>query len=261
MSIAIKTKAKAKDNPFKVEILPITPDQFTFLKEYRSDHWIKEYVHRWMDYNGVEVFMKFRRKHNRTKIEVAYHQHLVDEMKPYFGLTRMGTRVVEDPKEGIGVMQIWAKNNLGTMKQPQNLEKWVCEKKLLEVLRICFFDGIIGGLDRHGNNVIVTKDVELLTIDDEDVFYSRGDKKGDIRVWIKFEQQIKRMVYGAHMKNPTYFPRYVDWFLKNGAPTILQIGDCDVMRGNETYKFYEVLENNVRDAKDIANETIRQLIL
>lgn len=245
----------------KYEIIPITPDKFTFLKEYRSDAWIKEYVHRWMMWGDIEVFMKFRRKHNRTKLEVAHHQHIVDLMKPYFGLTPMKTWLVECPKDGVGVAQTWLQGNLGTMKQPQNMEKWVCDKKLLEVLRICFFDGIIGGLDRHGNNVIVTKDIELVTIDDEDVFYPRGDKKGDIRVWIKFEQSIKRMVYMAHMKYPTYFDEYVDWFLKNGAQKCLELADCDVMRNNETYKFYEVLENNIRDAKYVQQETIRQLLL
>ncbi|HEY0819791.1 MAG TPA: hypothetical protein VGD46_13490 [Rhizobacter sp.] len=235
-----------------VDILPVD-DSFTIVKEKRGIHVVKQYLHRWVDWHGERHFQKFRRKHNRTYIEVAHHQHLVDQMKPLFGLQKIGTHVVYDDKEGYGVMQRWHPV-IATVKMRPYMDQWLSEQTKLELFKICVFDGVIGGLDRHGNNVIVLKDGSLLTIDDEDVFYDK------LRVWVKFDRDIKRMVYAAAQRQPHYVAAYRE-HLKKKAALILAVADHPVMHANEQYPFYSILQGNLGRIDEIVDETLRQMLL
>ena len=230
-----------------------TSEGFTITNERRGIYAVKKYLHRWATYQGEDVFLKFRKKHNRTYKEVCHHQHLVDEMKPLFGLKKIGTRVVYDEVETWGVMQKWWPV-IGTVKQREFMPQWVSEAAWAEVLKICIFDGVIGGLDRHGNNVLVLQDKSLLTIDDEDVFYDK------LRVWVKFDKDIKTKVYLNYLKHQDYFAKYVQ-VLRRATPRILEVADHPVMHDNEQYPFYKILRTNLDNIEDIAQETIRQLLL
>lgn len=235
-----------------VAIMPVD-GRFTVVKEKRGIHVVKQYLHRWVDWDGERYFQKFRRKHNRTYIEVAHHQHLADLMKPLFGLKPIGTHVVLDEVEGYGVMQRWHPV-IGTVKMRLYHDRWLCEQAKLELFKICVFDGVIGGLDRHGNNVIVLKDGSLLTIDDEDVFYDK------LRVWVKFDRDIKRMVYQAAIRQPHYVQAYRA-HLKSKADAILAVADHPVMHANTQYPFYQILQGNLARIDEIVDETLRQMLL
>ncbi len=237
----------------EMPILKLNKDELKNVKEKRSVWAVKKYLHRWGNYNGEEVFIKFRGKHNRTYKEVAFHQYIVDELKVLFELNKMGTKIVYDDIEGYGIMQKWWKN-LGTIKDRNVMPIWICDKNLIEMMKICIFDGLIGGLDRHGNNVLVLEDNSLLTIDDEDVFYDK------LRVWIKFDKDIKRTVYLHWLARREFFAGYIER-LKQNTKKMLEFADCEVMRGNEQYKFYEIFENNLSRIDEIYKETVRQLLL
>lgn len=225
----------------------------------RGIHPVKQYLHRRGILDGESVFIKYRRKHNRTYKEVAYHQYIVDEIKTFFELQKMRTRIINDPVEGYGIIQIWYKV-IGTVKQREFMNEWLSDENLKELVKITIFDGAIGGLDRHGNNVIVLPDKTLLTIDDEDVFYGNLDNHGKQRVWVKFDKDIKRMMYMVYLRNKQWFDDYVDRVQARSAD-ILKIADCDVMKTNEQYPFYSILENNLKNLKSIYQETIRQFLL
>lgn len=235
------------------EITKTNTEDFKTLREKRGIWAVKHYLHRWYEYKGEEHFAKYRKKHNRTFIEVATHQHLVDQIKPFFGLQQIGTKILFDEIEGYGVMQKWWPV-IGTVKQREFMAQWVSTENLLELFKICLFDGVIGGLDRHGNNVLVLPDKTLLTIDDEDVFY------GKLRIWIKFDKDIKRMTYFAWLRNQKKIEEVVE-SIKSNKEKILEIADCPVMRDNEEFKFYDVLKNNLDNIDFIYSETIRQLLL
>lgn len=239
-----------------MKIKPVEVDgKFKLLRERRGEWAVKQYVHQWYTYQGEEVFIKFRHKHNRTKEEVATHQHIVDELKPLFLLRQIGTKVVHHKVEGIGVMQKWWPNR-GTVKMRPMFQYWVDERGLFELLKICLFDGIIGSLDRHGNNVLVLMDRGLLTIDDEDVFYPL---MGMWRTWVKFDKDLKRMAYMCYLRNQLLYEKYVEK-VRLHAEEILKVADCPVMKTNPQYEFYRVLTGNLKGLSGIAQITVRQLL-
>lgn len=171
----------------KINNINLKNEDILFTK--RSDWVVKQYLHVHINRDGERYFLKFRKKHNRSYIEVATHQYFADTVKSLFDLKKVGVEVVYDSIEGFAIKQKWH-NNIGTVKSLNNSKNttWATSTNLIELIKICFFDGLIGSLDRHGNNVLVLNDMSLLAIDDEDLFYYEQPH------WIKFDKNIRRLL-------------------------------------------------------------------
>jgi len=233
------------------DILRVDRKDFINLRERRGKYVVKQYLHRWGIYDGESVFVKFRKKHNRSFEEVCAHQFIVDEIKVFFELKKMGTRIVFDKTEGYGIMLKWHKN-LGTVKQRELMPQWVSDENLFELLKIVFYDVIIGSLDRHGNNVIVLMDLSLLTIDDEDVFYDSP------RTLVKFDNDIRKMMYVEYLRSRKEIFKYIDEVLKN-SDKILSIVDKDIMKV-EGRNFYSIIEKNLKNAHALFDKVVLDLL-
>ncbi len=239
------------------------------LRERRGEWAVKQYVHWRGTYQGDDVFIKFRHKHNRTREEVAYHQWC-DEIKQYFELNKMSTCVVYNSKEGYGIMQQWWPT-YGRLREPPVRPYYAKPENMIELLKISFFDAMIGSLDRHGNNVLCVRgegcglnfklpttdesvfyqgpgwnapkslDRTLLTIDDEDVFY---DKQRPI---VRFDATIKRGMVLMLARNKNEMDAYRQRVLAQ-AESILLLADFELMhRGG----YYHTLENNLKHSEDL----------
>jgi len=165
----------------------------------------------------------------------------------------MNTQIVFSEIEGYGIMLDWHET-IGTVKMREIMGEWLNPTNLNELFKMCIFDGVIGGLDRHGNNVIVKTDKTLLTIDDEDVFYDK------LRVWIKFDKDIKRMIYFNYIKNKEYFDEYIKRLSAN-KEKILEVANLPIMKTNPTYPYFDILKRNLDGLNAIYTDTIRQLLL
>ncbi len=220
--------------------IPLERGMIQNLTERRGEFAVKQYVHWRGCYDRVDVFIKFRKKHNRSYEEVAYHQWLVDEIKPIFEIQQMGTRVVQSQVEGYGIMQRWHMN-YGTLRQPEMRPYYASAANLVELLKIAFFDAIIGSLDRHGNNVIVLMDRTLLTIDDEDVFYFTP------RQIVKFDRKIRRGMEQMYLQSAELMANYRQRVVAR-SQEILALADFPLMRLG---RYLDVLECNLEDSEGL----------
>lgn len=241
-------------------------DAYVLKREQRCDHHCKRYVHRWYLWKDHTVFVKFRDKGlNRTREEVATHQHLCDQIKLHFELQPVETRIVVDPVEGVGVQQRWWPC-AGTINMKGTSRYWMNPRGLFEILKICLFDGTVGSLDRHGNNVIVMEDGRLITIDDEDQFYHNRKR------WIKFDKNIRAAAYMILRKYKPQMDAYVKR-VHSSAPKILKLADCKVMKADfpdarrgdrakaQNDTFYNILAANVKALPDVYEEMQNQLLV
>jgi hypothetical protein len=203
--------------------------------EKRGIHVVKEYLHIHGNYKGEKVFCKFRRKHNRTREEVMYHQFIVEEIKKIVGLQGMGTRMINDVTEGYGVMLNWH-DKIGHVKEKKVFKKWVNKYNLMELLKIVFFDAITGGLDRHGGNIIVLPNTTLMSIDDEDVFYDAE------RRLIKMDKTLRDLMWRTYVNNKPEFDEYVKSFIAK-KKEILACADYPIMKP----VFYDILKKHLNE--------------
>ena len=177
-------------------MITIIPSENFLLEREVIGRWaVKRYVHWYGRYDSKQVFIKFRKKHNRTWAEVATHQFFADELKPIFGLIKVGMVVVWNPQQGVGIMQNWIEN-IGTVKQLPVSE--LSAEVGYQLIKIILYDCVIGSLDRHGNNVLVRPDRKLVCIDDEDIFYN------DNRVLVKFDKHIKELIKFIAVNCPVF---------------------------------------------------------
>lgn len=181
--------------------------ELNIIYELRCNWPVKQYLHIRTETDGVTHFLKFRKKWNRSYSEVSSHQDFADKLKPLFGLKQIGTDLVFDMIEGPAVRQVWW-DNKGRIN---DLKKKLKHNSKLarDLIKICFFDGIIGSLDRHGNNVLVLNDDDLLSIDDEDLFYY-GQK-----YWIKFSKELRELMHEEWKISKEYLENYYKETISN----------------------------------------------
>ena len=249
-------------NPIhQLEVKSVNKSMFKNIVDKRGINAVKRYVHRHGTYDcennyinlstgrflvtGDKCFLKFRKKHNRNTMQVSSHQHIVDLCKPIFGLKQIGTSLLHDEVEGYCVLQIWHEV-IGTIKQREFMHKWVNDENLLELFKICVFDGVFGSLDRHGNNVVIMTDNTLLTIDDEDQFYPLP------RDWIKFDKDIRKMIYMNALKHQDNITIWLEGIKTDEIRAICKSGLDE--------EFYQTVIKNLSILKDILKETYLQLL-
>jgi len=247
----------------EVKVHTVSKEILSNLIDKRGEWAVKQYLHRWGTLNGVNVFWKFRKKHNRAYQEVMTHQFIADELKGIFELVKMETRMLYDPEElgNYGIELIWHENK-GTVKMRHIMDEWVSDEALTELLKISFFDGVLGSLDRHGNNVIVLNDNKLMTIDDEDIFYDHWDAENNKwNHWLKFDRDIRYMMYMHSIKPDvkTEMDNYVRRVLSRIPEIQLLVAEVKAL-GFWTRPYDELLLRNLERGEEIWSETVIQLL-
>lgn len=105
-------------------------------------------------------------------------QMAINEIKPYFGLTKMRMNIVKDTFLDENGSKIWFYDNYKKFSVP--LFKKISNEKLCRSLaKIVCFDYIIGNNERFSSNLVFSNDYrEIYTIDEDDAFlYGGMDKK------------------------------------------------------------------------------------
>jgi len=219
----------------------ILSENFLLEREVIGRWAVKRYVHWHGKYDSKQVFIKFRKKHNRTWAEVATHQFFADELKLVCGLNKVGMEVIWNPQHGVGIMQNWIEN-IGTVKQLTTND--LSADIGYQLIKIILYDCVIGSLDRHGNNVLVRSDRQLVCIDDEDIFYNSN------RVLVKFDKHIKNVIKTTAITNPVFCQNAINHIIINETTIIDLCRNIAVEYGWRPV-WLNVLSENLKSIKSL----------
>lgn len=234
-----------------IEVMEMPPG-INLKRETRQTFGCKQWVHQWYEKDGVIGFAKFRSFIHRTREETATSQYLADELKKYFGLQELGAFPIRDPKEGMGIMLQWHDDcrTLDQLGFPES-ESWWEGYGWLEVLKILFFDGILGNRDRSEKNILVLKDQTILPIDEETIFYN------SLQIpWLCLKKEWRKRVKEQHYKRPERFWDYVHRVSKSQTDMVNLAAD---VIGDRKHKFFLQFQCHARGLECMADLTLRQL--